>query len=94
MVSQVFLFFFIWYYYYYYFVFRLFRAAPAAYGSFQASGQIKLQLLACTTATAMPDPSHVFDLYHSLWQHWIFNPLIEARDQTCILMNASQIHFH
>ena len=30
-------------------------------------------------ATAMPDPSHVFD-YHSSAQHQILNPLSEARD--------------
>ena len=53
-----------------------------------------LQLLAYATATAMPDLSRVCDLYHSSWQHWIFNPLIEARDQTCVLMDTSQIHFH
>ena len=27
-------------------------------------------------------PSHVFDLCHSLWQHWILNPPSKARDQT------------
>ena len=40
-------------------------------------------------AMAMPDPRHVFDLHHSSWQRWIPNPLIEARDQTCILMETS-----
>ena len=25
------------------------------------------------TATATPDPNHVCDLYHTLWQHWILN---------------------
>ena len=33
-------------------------------------------------ATATPDPSHIFDLHHSSQQHWILNPLSEARDQT------------
>ena len=27
----------------------------------------KLQLLACTTATATPDPSHVCNLHHTSW---------------------------
>ena len=40
----------------------------------------ELQLLAYATATAMQDPSHVCDLYHSSQQHWILNPLREARD--------------
>ena len=42
--------------------------------------KLELQLLAYTTATAMPDLSHVCDLHHSSWQHWILNPLSEARD--------------
>ena len=40
----------------------------------------ELQLPTYTTATAMPDPSWVCELHHSSWQHWILNPLIEARD--------------
>ena len=31
----------------------------------------ELQLLAYAPATVMPDPSHVSDLHHSLWQCWI-----------------------
>ena len=55
----------------------------------------ELQLLAYTAAAAMPDPSHVCDLYHSCSrQHWILNPLNEARDQTHNLLVPSQIHFH
>ena len=36
----------------------------------------------------------------SLWptpqltQRWILNPLSKARDWTCILLDASQVHFH
>ena len=48
----------------------------------------ELQLPASTTATQ--DPSCIFDLHCSLWQHWILNLLSEARDQTCILMDTSQ----
>ena len=51
----------------------------------------ELQLPAYTTATAMSDLSHVWDLYHSSWQHWILNPLSKARDQTCVLMDMSQV---
>ena len=53
--------------------------------------ELALQLPAYTTATAMWDPSHVCDLYHSSWQHRILNPLSEVRDQTLILMYTSQI---
>ena len=50
--------------------------------------QSELQLPVYTTATATPDPSHVFDphqcsQHHSSQQHWILNPLSQARDQTC-----------
>ena len=41
----------------------------------------------------MQNPSHVCDLHHSSWQWWVLNPLSEARDQTCILMDANQICF-
>ena len=55
--------------------------------------KLELQLLAYTTAIAMPDPSHICDLRHSSWQCQILNPLSEARDQTYNLMVPSQIHF-
>ena len=51
----------------------------------------ELQLPAYTTATATWDLSHVWDLHHSSWQHWILNPLHEARDWTCILMDPSGV---
>ena len=56
--------------------------------------ELELQLPAYTTATAMPDPSHVCDLHHSSWQHRILNPLSEARDRTHNLMVPSRICFH
>ena len=55
--------------------------------------QSELQLLAYTIATGTPNLSHVCDLHHSSWQHQIINRLSKARDQTYILMDASQIHF-
>ena len=45
-------------------------------------------------ATATLDLSHICNLHHSSWQHWILNLLSEARDQTCVLMYTSHIHFH
>ena len=58
--------------------------------------EMELYLLAydTATATAMQDPSCVCDVHHSSGQYPILNPLSETRDQTCILMDASQIHFH
>ena len=52
-----------------------------------------LQLLAYPTATATQDLSHVCDLHSSSWQHQTLNPLSEAKDWTCILMDTSQICF-
>ena len=54
--------------------------------------KLELQLVAYTTATAMQDPSHVYDLCHSSRQHQILNPLSKARDQTHILRDPSQVH--
>ena len=42
---------------------------------------------------ALQDLSHICDLHHISWQCWIPDPLSKARDQTCILMDTSQIHF-
>ena len=51
----------------------------------------ELQLPACTTAATTWDLSHICDLHHSSWQHWILNPLSEARDRTGILMVTRQV---
>ena len=55
--------------------------------------ELELQPPAYTTATATRDPSRVCDLHHSSRQRRILNPLTEARDRTCVLMDTSQIHF-
>ena len=49
--------------------------------------------LAYTTATAMHDLNCLCNLHHSWQQHQILNPLSEARDWTCVLMDTNQIHF-
>ena len=67
----------------------LFKATPMAYGGSQARGQNGTY----TTAIATPDLSHDCHLHHSSGQHRILNPLSEARDRTCLLMDASQISF-
>ena len=53
----------------------------------------ELQLLVCTTATATRGLSRVCNLHYSSQQHQILNSLREARDQTCIFMDTSWIHF-
>ena len=57
----------------------------------RVGGELELQPPAYTTATVTPDLSHICDLYHSSQQYWVLNPLSKARDQTCILMDTSQI---
>ena len=51
----------------------------------------ELQMPAYSTATATQDLSHVCDLHHGSWQHRVFNPLSEARDQTHVLMDTSRV---
>ena len=63
-----------------------------AYGSSQTRGELELQLSAYTTATATSNPS--CNLYHSLQQCQILNPLSGARDRTCVLMDTSQARYH
>ena len=77
------------------FYFWLFRATTMAYGGFQAGGQIGVAAagLHLSRSKATRDPSHICDLYHSSQQHQILNPLSETRNQICVLMDASQIHF-
>ena len=54
---------------------------------------LELQLSAYTTATATQDPSRICELHHSSRQHWIFNPLSEARNRSRNLMVPSRICF-
>ena len=49
------------------------------------------QLQAYITATAMLDPGYICNRHCSLRQYQILNPLIEARDPTCIFMDTSQV---
>ena len=53
----------------------------------------ELQLPAYTTATATLDLSSICELHHNSRQCWVLNPLMEARNRTCILLDISGIHF-
>ena len=55
--------------------------------------ELELQLPAYAPATTMPDLRCIRELRHSSGQRQILNPLSEARDQFCILMDPSQVHF-
>ena len=49
--------------------------------------ELELQPLAYTTATAMPDLSHICNLHQSVQQRRILNPLSKAKDRTYVLMD-------
>ena len=51
--------------------------------------EVESELQLPATATVTPDLSHIWVLCHSL--QLILNPLREARDWTCILLETSQI---
>ena len=73
----------------------LFKATPEAYGGSQARGPFRAVAASlCHSHSNARSESRVCNLYHSSWQHWILNPPSKARDQTSILMDTSQIHFH
>ena len=64
---------------------------PMAYRSSQARGWIGAAAAGLCPATVMWDPSHIWDLHHSLRQCRILNPLSKARDWTRILIDTSRI---
>ena len=68
------------------FVCFLFTAALAAYGSSRARGQIGAAGL-CHSHSNAGSELHLQPMLQ-LWQHRIFNPMSEARDQTLILMDT------
>ena len=72
----------------FFFFLLFFRDAP------RLGVKSELQLPAHTTATETQDLNHICNLHHSLWQCGILNSLSEARDQTHIFMDTSQVHFH
>ena len=76
-----------------FFLFLIFRASPAAYGSSQVGVELKLQLPGYTTATATPDPSHIWNLPCS-WKCRILNSLSGAKQWPCILMATSWVRYH
>ena len=80
--------------FFYLFIFLLFATVPAAYGNYEARGQIRAAAETYTTVTATLGLSLICDLCHSLQQCWILSPLREARDGTHILMDASLVGTH
>ena len=75
------------------FPFLFFRATPTAYIGSQARGWIGAVAASLCYSTAMWHLIHVCNLHHSSQQGWIPDPLSEARDRICLLMDTSQICF-
>ena len=65
--------------------FFLFMATPVVHGTNQSCGW---------SLCHSPRSELHWDLCCSLRQHWILNPLSEARDQTDILMDTSWVCYH
>ena len=70
--------------------FSFFRALPAACKSSQARGRIRAAAAGLLHSHST-DPRRICNLWHRLRQHWILNPLKEARDHTGILRDASWV---
>ena len=70
----------------------LFRATPMAYGGSQTRGRIGAVAAGLHHSQSIVGSKS--NLHHSSWQWWILNPLMEARDQTHILMDTNWIRFH
>ena len=77
-------------YSYFYFLFFCFLGLHLQHMEVPRLGvRLELQLPVYTTATATPDLNGICDLHHSSHQCQNLNPVSEARDQICILMDTS-----
>ena len=75
-------------------LFAFSRAAPAAYRGSQARGLIRdVAAGLCQSHSNARSESHLRPT-PGRRQCWILNPLSEARDQTCILMDPSQVCYN
>ena len=82
-------------FFFFFFFFCLFRAAPAAQGGSQATERVKaIATGLCQSHSNIKSKPCLRPTPQSSRQHWILNPLSEARDWPCILMDASQIRLH
>ena len=73
----------------FFFFLGLFRATPAAYGGSQARGWISAVAGGLHYSHRNLGLSRIYDLHHSSGQCRI----LEARDQTHILLDTSRVHY-
>ena len=90
-ITCSFLFFLFFVFFLFFGFFLLFRAHPRHMAVPRLGVKSELHLPAYAIAIATRDLSCLCNLYSSSWQRWIPNPLSEARDQTHILMDPSQV---
>ena len=69
-------------------------AAPAPYGGSQPRGRIGAAALSPHHSHSHTRSKLPLQPHHSSPQCQILHPLSEARDQTRVLMDTNQIHFH
>ena len=62
-----------------------------AHGSFQAKDRMRARAASHSPSYSNSGSERVCDQYHSSQQLWILNPLSEARDRTCILMDTNRV---
>ena len=74
---------------YIFFLFFLFEGCTHCIWRFRGQGSNR----SCS-CWPLWNPNHICDLYHSSWQSWILNPLIEVRDQTRTLLDAPWVCNH
>ena len=72
-------------------LFLLFRATPTVYRISQARSQLRATTSSLHHSHSNADLSSICDLYHNSQKRWILNPLSEARDGTCSLMDPSWV---
>ena len=76
-----------------FFSFGLFRAAPMAYGGSQARSRIGAAAAGLRHSPSSEGSEPCLRPTSQVTQRCILHPLSEARYWTCVLMDASQIHF-
>ena len=68
--------------------------APIAYGNSQARGWIRAIAASLHQSHSNGRSKPLLWPTPSSWQCWILNPMGEARDQTPVLVNTSQVCYH
>ena len=74
--------------------FCLFRAAPTAHGGSQARGRIRAVAAGLRHSHSNAGPKPSLQPTPQFRAAQFLNPLSKTRDRICVLLDASQSHFH